>query len=64
MDLRILNGLVRPFLDLRVLKGIADFAEYFRGYHTMWLSFVKVFFKNLRGLVGGWPPGGRSYGCA
>jgi hypothetical protein len=45
MDLHILNGLVRPFLDLRILKGLADFAEYFSGHHTMWLSFVKVFFK-------------------
>ena len=43
MDLHILNGLVRPFLDLRILKGLADFAEYFDGYHTIWLSFVKVF---------------------
>ena len=55
MDLHILNGLVRPFLDLRILKGLADFAEYFSGYHTIWLSFVKgVFSKNRRGwLIGG-----------
>lgn len=66
MDLHILKGLVRPFLDLRILKGLADFAEYFSRYHTIWLSFVKSFSKkNRRGwLIGSWPPGGRSYGCA
>jgi hypothetical protein len=51
MDLHILNGLVRPFLDLRILKGLADFAEYFSGYHTIWLSFVKGFFKKSAGVV-------------
>ena len=45
MDLHILKGLVCLFLDLRILKELADFAEYFRGYHTMWLFFVKVFLK-------------------
>jgi hypothetical protein len=44
MDLHIPKGLVRPFLDLRILKGLADFVEYFSGYHTIWLSFVKGFF--------------------
>jgi hypothetical protein len=43
MDLHILNGLVCPFSDLRILKGLADFGVYFSGYHTIWLSFVKVF---------------------
>jgi hypothetical protein len=51
MDLHILNGLVRPFSDLRILKGLEDLAEYFSGYHTMWLSFVKAFFKKSAGLV-------------
>src|SRR6266436_4949916 len=51
MDLHILKGLVRPFLDLRILKGLADFAEYFNEYHTMWLSFVKAFFQKSAGLV-------------
>jgi hypothetical protein len=49
MDLHILKGLVGPFLDLRILKGLADFAEYFSGYHTIWLSFVKVFLKKIGG---------------
>jgi hypothetical protein len=44
MDLHILKGLGRPFLDLRILKELADSAEYLSEYHTMWLSFVKVFF--------------------
>lgn len=61
MDLHILKGLVCQFLELRILKGLADFAEYFRGHHTMWLFFVKGFFKNRpRSLIGGWPPGGGS----
>jgi len=65
MDLHILNGLVRPFLDLRILKGLANFAEYFSGYHTIWLSFVKDFLTKSAGwLIGGWPAGGGSYGCA
>src|SRR4029077_6718420 len=51
MDLHILNGLVRPFLDLRILKGLADFAEYFSGYHTIWLSFVKAFLKKSTGEI-------------
>ena len=51
MDLHILNRLVRPFSDLRILKGLADFAEYFSGYHTIWLSFVKGFFKKSAGVV-------------
>ena len=45
MDLHILKGLVRPFLDLCILKELADFAEYFSGYHTMWLSFVNGFLR-------------------
>jgi hypothetical protein len=64
MDLHILKGLVCQFLNLRILKGLADFAEYFNEYHTIWLSFVKVFFNRRGSLIGGWPPGGRSYGCA
>ena len=51
MDLHILKGLVRPFLDLRILKGLADFAEYFSGYHTIWLSFVMAFLEKSAGLV-------------
>jgi len=52
-------------LDLRILKGLADFAEYFSGYHTMWLSFVKAFFKKSAGVVDRRrPPEDRSYGCA
>ena len=65
MDLHILNGLVRPFLDLRILKGLADFAEYFSGYHTIWLSFVKGFLEKSAGVVDRRRrPEGRSYGCA
>jgi hypothetical protein len=53
MDLHILKGLVRPFLDLRILKGLAEFAEYFSGYHTIWLSFVKALFNKSAGwLIG------------